>query len=153
MVVWSGLRTSKWIDLVDEEDIQPNGVDLKIDRMYILRGENIREEVKPENDRFVLYGSLQYVCKLMNFVEIPQGVCAIFLPRSSMWRKKGLIIIGSLFDTGYTGVPEIFVKPTFDVTLRKGERIGQIVYMDAEDTFPYNGQYKESKVKLNVCSA
>lgn len=148
MTVWSGIRISKYISWVKEEDIQPNGVDLHIEEVFRLCGEDKREPCVPDGNVYRLLASEQYVARFRNHVIIPQGACAIFLPRSSMWRKKGLIICHSLFDTGYSGHPEVFIKPTFDVKLGIRERIGQIVYMDADFTFEYNGQYQEAKIEV-----
>lgn len=149
MTVWSGIRTSNYISHVKEEDIQPNGVDLRVGDIWYLRKEDEREAIHGFGKGYslLLSASKQYVARAINRVTIPQGACAIFLPRSSMWRKKGLIICHSLFDTGYSGHPEFFIKPTFDVEIKYGERIGQIVYMDADFTFEYNGQYQEAKVE------
>lgn len=150
MSVWSGIKTSKFITDVDKEkDIQPNGVDLRIGDIWRIGKENEREIHGFDKGSFVyLQSTEQYIARTINQVTIPQGACAIFLPRSSMWRKKGLIICHSLFDTGYSGHPEFFIKPTFDVKIKYGERIGQIVYMDADFTFEYNGQYQEAKVEV-----
>ena len=145
MVVWCGIRTSGYITNIEDKDVQPNGVDLRIGKLWYLREENVRKIVLPDSKGFYKLSSLkQYVAKFKNQVIIPNNVCAIFLPRSTMWRKKGLIICHSLFDTGYVGYPEVFIKPSFDVKIKSNERIGQIVFMDAEPTFEYGGQYLET---------
>ena len=51
----------------------------------------------------------------------------------------------SLWDTGYVGHGEVLIFPTINTFLRDGERFGQIVFVDAEDTFQYKGQYQENK--------
>lgn len=149
MAVWSGVKASKYVTGWEDRDIQPNGIDLRIDRIYRLIDEDRRRSLG-DAKVYKLRQLEQYVVKFRNSVIIPQEACAIFLPRSTMWRKKGLIICHSLFDTGYTGYPEVFVKPTFDVKLKRDERIGQIVYMDAEPTFEYIGKYKEKIPTLGI---
>ena len=149
MVVWSGKNVAEYVEDVDEEMIQPNGTDLRVDEVYSLDAEAGRKLLKPDEDgRYNLSPFQPYIIKFANKVRIPEKTVGMFFVRSTMWRKRGIIIQASLWDTGYVGRGEILVMSLVDSYLVAEERFGQIVFLNAEDTVPYNGQYQEEKYEM-----
>ena len=67
-------------------------------------------------------------------VAIPEGYAGFVLPRSGLANRHGLTMVNTpgLIDSGYRG--EIFLillntDPSADVTVERGERIGQLVVL------------------------
>ena len=151
-MIWSGKRVAEYVEDVDEEMIQPNGVDLRVGECYILLPYTGKRKIVEPEDRYgyiPLKANRAYIVKFKNRVKIPEKTVGMFFVRSSMWRKRGILIQASLWDTGYVGHGEVLIFPTVNSFLYIGERFGQIVFADAEDTFLYNGQYQEDTLELN----
>lgn len=63
-------------------------------------------------------------------VQIPEGFCGIFVPRSSI-AAKGLIIQTSIIDPDYCGEVHLIAQNGTDSTLtfEKGQRLGSLVVL------------------------
>ena len=144
MVVWSGKRVAQYVEDVTEDMIQPNGIDLKVNSVFQVEPDGERRQIKPDKYLTIyLKARKPYILNFKNKVVIPDKVVGMFFVRSTMWRTRGILIQPSLWDTGYIGHGEVLVYPTIDTYLRADERFGQIVFLDADDTFVYSGQYQE----------
>lgn len=85
---------------------------------------------------------------LNEIVNLPADVFATFIQRST-FNRKGVIILGSIYDPGYNGQigctvynlsgEELYIEP--------GERIGQMVFYKAESASSYNGKYQGEHLK------
>ena len=144
-MIWSGKRVAEYVEDVDEDMIQPNGVDLRVGECYLILSPVKRKPVELKYNIISLEAGHPYIIRFKNKVRIPEKTVGMFFVRSTMWRKRGILIQASLWDTGYVGRGEVLVFPTINTYVTVGERFGQIVFADAEDTFLYNGQYQEEE--------
>lgn len=76
-------------------------------------------------------------------IHLPDNVYSTFTHRSS-FNRKGILITGSIYDPGYKGVVgcSIYNMSGRELILAKGERIGQMVFFDADSASDYNGQWQ-----------
>ena len=81
---------------------------------------------------------------LNEVVKLPKDIYAQFYHRSS-FNRKGVLIIGSIYDPGYNGVVgcTIYNLSGNVLKIKKNERIGQMVFYKADAAFEYNGQYQK----------
>ncbi|NIA03797.1 MAG: hypothetical protein GWP09_00420 [Nitrospiraceae bacterium] len=150
-MIWSGKRVAEYVQDVNKDMIQPNGIDLCIGEIFLLRPISERKKLKPNKYNLYLLNRFQpYIIRFKNKVVIPNKVVGMFFVRSTMWRARGIMIQPSLWDTGYVGHGEVLIFPTIDTFLLDGERFGQIVFADAEKTFQYRGQYQELVKSSNL---
>ena len=147
------------IENVDEKNVQPSGVDLRLKCVYRLKnggflGTNNRmtpdieivsdrlgERVKLEPNEFVLV-------ETMEKVNIPKDVTAIVLPRSSLFRC-GVSLHTAVVDPGFQGTLTFGMKNLSDQTfeIEIGSKIGQIVFEEVKGNVKlYDGKYQGGKV-------
>lgn len=105
-----------------------------------LRGE-ARMPVRAHHDDagWDLYVSQTVVVPPHGFMDVPSGV-SIQLPngywgmltgRSSTIRKRGLLVVQGIIDTGYTGelFSAVWNLTSEPVTLTRGERVAQLIIL------------------------
>ncbi len=64
-------------------------------------------------------------------LQMPDDIWCTIVGRSSM-NKRGILVLQGTIDSGYTGPLFATVMPTQgDVWIDKGERIAQVIFMDA----------------------
>lgn len=82
-------------------------------------------------------------------VFLPKDVYATFTHRSS-YNRKGVFITGSIYDPGYCGQigATIYNLSGDMLVFPKNERIGQMVFFEADAASEYQGQYQNEN--LNV---
>lgn len=132
-----------------EEQVQPNGVDLRLGAVYevLVRSwpnGNKYTAAKNDGETFFLKPGY-YIVEFMERISIPSGSSGIVFPRSSLIRS-GAMLYSALWDTGYSGVGKcgLQVFGTVDgstLKLKKGERIAQLALMKSVAFKNYNGNY------------
>lgn len=152
MVVLSGEEVSKILGVNSEEQIQPNGVDLRLGRLLAFLSNTVNfsnlnednaKEIEPINNEYHLkFGA--YLVEFEEVVKIPLNCVGFVLPRSTLLRH-GLDLRTAVWDSGYEGKGKcLLVNYREHAILRKGLRIGQIVMIRAEGVKkPYSGQYQK----------
>jgi dUTP pyrophosphatase len=138
-----------------DEQVQPNGVDLRVESLWRLEGrgqlgltgaERVaapRAPVTGVGDWFELEPG-PYVARLVEVVALPVDVMALGRPRSSLLRN-GVAVHNAVWDAGYVGRSEILVlvyNPA-GFRVRRFSRIVQLVFfrLDAP-TAPYAGTFQ-----------
>ncbi|MHA1410563.1 MAG: dCTP deaminase domain-containing protein, partial [Candidatus Odinarchaeia archaeon] len=125
---FSVINPLNWIEILDpppsDEQIQPNGIDLRVNRIYTHKtdygsehffGKNSKNgyplvEYKPIYDSILngyywkLNPNSEYVIEYLEAVKIPKNTMGLIFPRSSLWRLFGALIHTSVWDSGYVGV-------------------------------------------------
>ena len=145
-------------DLTDvEHQLQPNGVDLRIDRVFkltspallgatdALREPAAREEIPADADGWWDLHQGSYVVMLKERLNLPADLMALGRPRSTLLRS-GVSIHTAVWDAGYSGRSEalltVFNGRGFRV--QRGARVLQLVFMRLEQATRdgYRGKYQ-----------
>ena len=142
-----------------EAQIQPNGVDLRLDGVWALDGPGRigetnddrlipeRREVRPVDGWYTL-GPGPYVIRLAETVTLPRDLMAFGRPRSSLGRC-GVAIHTAVWDAGYSGRSEalLVVYNPAGFRVRRGARVLQLVFVGLDaPTHPYAGRYQGENV-------
>ncbi|AKH96933.1 deoxyuridine 5'-triphosphate nucleotidohydrolase [Halanaeroarchaeum sulfurireducens] len=155
----SGGFVAEHLEDVDEEQIQPNGVDLRLDWVleqrepgYISRegtaiGE--RQTIHPEqrdDDRESYYLTPGgYILQYAETVAIPEEHVGFVLPRSSLMRNSAMLNT-AVWDAGYRGRGEGLLQVHHDIELERGARVAQLVLAAADHEDVYDGSYQGERV-------
>lgn len=151
----SGAFVADHVDPTDDEQVQPNGVDLRLAAVLEPRdagrigrdGKEVadRREVAPETvDDDVGTYYLQpggYVLRYAETVSIPAGHVGFIYPRSSLMRNACMLNT-AVWDAGYTGKGEGLLQVHHDVELERGARVAQLVLAEADHEGTYDGSYQ-----------
>lgn len=97
---------------------------------------------KDKNLYYFLKRNTPYIVKTIESVYIPKDAVGIIFSRST-FNRNGIIIRGTLFDSGFKGQPSLAIYPFQNIRIAKGTRIAQIVFVTAETYKLYNGKYQE----------
>lgn len=130
---------------LDEEAIQPNGVDLSIGKLYRLDGNaRLRNDGYEKPDRVPVsteeYNGVEYhqvdqrnayIIKYAEKIHIPESHIGLVLPRSRLMRC-GLGVDTAVWDAGYEGVGEGQLVANQPASLEAGMRVAQIVFARTE---------------------
>lgn len=153
-MVREGRFIAQFVAPVDAEQIQPNGVDLRLGQLFRVTGTGAlhpdrtelaeREPVDLPDDPAAAPAALApgaYVVRYVEKVYVPDGHVGLILPRSSLLRN-GAVLYSALWDQGYEGRGEGLLVLWHPLVLPKGCRIGQFVLMTAEAAAAYRGQWQ-----------
>lgn len=140
-----------------DEQIQPNGVDLRVHRVVHVSGVarlpsdtskldgdlvNITE-IPPKNGWFSLkVNPGNYLVDFRENITVPDGYCAIIIPRSSMART-GINVLSGLWDTGFTGRLGASIRNLNPIDIQYGARLAQVMFVKSEFSgHRYSGRYQ-----------
>lgn len=150
----SGAFVAEHVSPVTDEQVQPNGVDLRFDSIFkqtepgrIGRdgkrvGERRALDTQPSNgdsDYQVPPGG--YVVRYAETVTIPADHVGFVFPRSSLLRNS-CTLDTAVWDAGYEGRGEGLLEVHNEVALAAGARIAQLVLAEARHTGTYDGTYQ-----------
>lgn len=136
---------------VDDEDIQPNAVDLKIAKVFRIhsslftlsktqKSHRVTVEIEPTEGGWLLEPG-QYEVVMENTVNIAEGEAGWLVARSTL-NRNGVFITSGLYDAGFrgkaAGVMHVTCGP---VALEKGSRVAQFLLFKAESVKMYDGDY------------
>ena len=160
----SGAFVADQLGDLDPEQVQPNGVDLRLDAILepvepgsITRdGTTIgrREPLDPapldsesgsdgrEGYRLDPGG---YILQYAETVSIPEGHIGFVLPRSSLMRN-GAMANTAVWDAGYEGRGEGLLQVHHEITLETGARVAQLVLASADHEGVYDGSYQGERL-------
>ena len=144
-----------------KECLAPNGYDLRVrgvyeittdlDAILIADDKNIKKKaygiLRPRRlNNHKLYYFLKkfvpYEIRTIESVCIPKDMVGLIFSRSS-FNRAGIIIRGTLFDSGFKGAPSLTLYPFQNIYIAKGTRIAQIIFVKADAYKLYKGQYQE----------
>lgn len=134
--------TPKGNEELDHEQIQPNGVDLKIGSIKRASGEALIEddqydkgqytqEIPNEDGIYVLEKGFYRVI-YDEIIEIPENHIGFVYPRSRLMRSGGNLRT-AVWDSGYKGKGEGGLSIDRKMGVEDGMRIGQIVMCRTEE--------------------
>lgn len=143
-----------------QDQIQPNAIDLKVDRLYAIRYENPFEisedgkthrgsvEIEPDKDNWWNLGAGSYEIIMEGEVEMGPDEVGWVIPRSTL-NRNGLYLTSGLYDSGYKGVMASVLHITGSkltkTRIKKGTRVGQFLLFKAESLSTYDGDYGTGK--------
>ena len=158
-----GSDTRTTLSDVDDICIQPNAIDLRLDKVFKINEEVFylseqdkqhrgSVEIIPEdNDWFVLAPG-HYEVVMKNIIDVGSNEAGWVITRSTL-NRNGVFLTSGLYDAGYNGimaaVMHVSVAP---FVVQKGTRIGQYLCFDSEALHHYDGSYglgKEHDEKYN----
>lgn len=156
-----------YVTPVDDEQVQPNGVDLRVKEIWAVDGKayldadskmhfmnmnkySALEHFDNGESEFVLYAGTHYAVDFMETVSVPERYCAIIYPRSSLLRA-GAFVTSALWDTGFEGQLGGFIRPMCDLYIHPKARIAQIVFTKANfNGHRYDGRYQGATSQLGI---
>lgn len=137
---------------VEEKDVQPNAVDLKLEKVYqILTNEfeisndhkkhRGTEELLPDTEGYFTLHPGSYEIIMENLINVGEGEAGWVITRSTL-NRNGCFITSGLYDSGYHGVMAGVLHVTMGTArIKKGTRVGQYLSFDSESLHMYDGDY------------
>lgn len=137
---------------VYEGDVQPNAVDLRLDKIFKIKQETFvitneykthrgTEEITPDGDGDFHLDPGHYEVVMENIIQVGEGEAGWVITRSTL-NRNGLFLTSGLYDSGYHGVMAGVLHVTVGpAVIRKGTRIGQYLSFDAQALHSYEGSY------------
>jgi len=144
-------------DPLDDEQVQPNGVDLTLGAVLEpaqpgrigREGKTIadRIEIAPDDpDRVYRLDPGGYVAQYEETVAIPEEHVGFVLPRSSLMRN-GATLETAVWDAGYQGKGEGLLQVQHPIEIEQGARFAQLVLAEADHEDLYDGSYQGERLE------
>jgi len=151
----SGAFVAEHVRPTTDEQVQPNGVDLRLDAVFEQRepgfvgredtqiADRRRREGESVGDERTVYDLPPggYVVRYAETVAIPDGHVGFVYPRSSLMRNSCMLNT-AVWDAGYEGRGEGLLQVHHEVELEAGARIAQLVLAEAAHEGTYDGSYQ-----------
>jgi dUTP pyrophosphatase len=150
----SGAFVAEHVEPTRDDQVQPNGVDLTLERVFeqvepgrIGRdGKEIggrREHEVTESGGAETYTLPPggYVARYGETVRIPEGHVGFVYPRSSLLRNSCMLDT-AVWDAGYEGRGEGLLEVYHQIEVERGARIAQLVLVEADHGDTYEGSYQ-----------
>ena len=141
---------------VQEGDVQPNAVDLRVGKIFKINPDLFSisneekkhrgtEELKPDIEGYYVLVPGHYEVVMENIIEVGEGEAGWVITRSTL-NRNGCFLTSGLYDTGYHGVMAGVLHVTVGIArIKQGTRIGQYISFNAEALHKYNGDYGVGK--------
>jgi deoxycytidine triphosphate deaminase len=141
---------------VQEGDVQPNAVDLRVDKVFriesnlfvidetqkIHRGAT---EILPNDNGnwFLPVGTYEVIME--NDISVGEGEAGWVITRSTL-NRNGVFLTSGLYDSGYNGKMAGCMHVTVgDIKIKRGTRVGQYLNFESESMSLYGGDYGKGK--------
>jgi deoxycytidine triphosphate deaminase len=141
---------------VQEGDIQPNAVDLRLGKVFKLSQSTFKidekekvhrgsYELKPDPMGYFNLAEGHYEVVMENMITVGDGEAGWVITRSTL-NRNGVFLTSGLYDTGYDGVMAGVMHVTCGpMRIQQGTRIGQYLSFNAESLHKYDGSYGKGK--------
>lgn len=155
MIHIQGHQSESRLTNVHAEDIQPNAVDLRVDRVmrigsgrFVLGKETKTHRhystempyMHGEGEWWELYPG-HYEIVMENIIEVGPSEAGFVITRSTL-NRNGCYLTSGLYDSGYNGAMAAALHVTCgSMHLERGARVGQYVNFQAEALDSYKGSY------------
>jgi len=154
----SGASVAAALGDVDDEQVQPNGVDLTLGGVerqtspgrIATDGKSLgeRRAVEPEardgRERYALDPGY-YVAQYAETVRVPEGHVGFVYPRSSLLRNSCMLHT-AVWDAGYEGRGEGLLEVGHPIEIERGARFAQFVLCAADHEDVYDGSYQGERL-------
>ncbi|MDR0913243.1 MAG: deoxyuridine 5'-triphosphate nucleotidohydrolase [Methanobrevibacter sp.] len=135
-----------------KELIQPAGIDLALDKIYIQKTagslidneKNLPEIEELDGPVYTLKSKTAYLGSIDRKIKIPKGYAMLYKPRSTLLRSF-VSVQTAVGDPGFYGTLMfmIYNHGDFDYKIKQGDRIAQGVVFNVDGSGEYNGAYQE----------
>lgn len=147
-----GKESRSTLTNVQDSDIQPNAVDLRLGKVFLIKPDVfvIDEqqkrhrgtiELQVNEDGYYQLDVGHYEVVMENIINVGQGEAGWVITRSTL-NRNGVFLTSGLYDSMYhgimAGVMHVTVGP---MRIKPGTRIGQYLNFNAEMLHAYNGSY------------
>ena len=141
---------------VEQKDIQPNAVDLRVSKFFRVSTKDFvisedqkthrgSKEIEPDIDGWFYLQPGHYEVIMENTIDVGDNEAGWVITRSTL-NRNGLFLTSGLYDTGYNGVMAGMIHVTIGAArIKKGTRIGQYLNFEAESIKVYDGSYGRGK--------
>ncbi len=148
-----------WIRGIADQgvQVQPNAIDFTLDEVFSVNlantfvvsegGKQMRGGAKvspvPQRDGsgdFWVLVDPVYDCLSNMYVEVPEGVAALLVIRST-FNRNGIYLTSGLYDSGYKGHIGFVLHNIGTTKVGVGTRVGQIIFVESSNAGIYAGQY------------
>jgi len=141
---------------VQEGDVQPNAVDLRLGKVFKISQSTFKidekekqhrgsYEMKPDEQGYYNLAEGHYEVIMDNMITVGEGEAGWVITRSTL-NRNGVFLTSGLYDTGYDGVMAGMMHVTCGpMRIQKGTRIGQYLSFNAEALHKYDGDYGKNK--------
>jgi deoxycytidine triphosphate deaminase len=151
-----GPNSKSTLTNVQEGDVQPNAVDLRLGKVFKLSQSTFVIDEQQKKHR----GSFEMQPDGMGYYNLPEGHYEVIMDNKivvgkdeagwvitrSTLNRNGVFLTSGLYDTGYDGVMAGVMHVTCGpMRIARGTRIGQYLSFNAESLFNYNGDYGVGK--------
>ena len=147
-----------WIkgDFTDK-NVQPNAIDFTLDKLFTIAENNIfrideeskemrggdpveaEHDIRLEKDYWRLSDHTSYDGMSDFYVDVPEGVAALLIVRST-FNRNGIFITSGLYDSGFKGHCGFAIhNNSGPAYIAPHTRIGQIIFVDSESAKMYDG--------------
>ena len=143
---------------LDEEQIQPASVDIRLGNHFLKLDENrieamsMTDEIKYisfEADQVIIPSNSFLLATTREYIKLPNNLTAFVEGRSSIGRMGLFIQNAGWVDPGFEGniTLELYNANRLPIKLESGRRICQLVFaqMDQAAENPYRGKYQGQK--------
>lgn len=156
---------------INLNNIQPNAIDFTLDKMFeickvpcsitetIPKNMRVQQEVptyglvsghndptgRAKTTAGWMIESGSYDCMSDFYVEIPEGVAAYLIVRST-FNRNGMFITSGLYDSGFKGhIGFVLHNPIGSATIEVGIRVGQIIFISSDSAGVYAGGWNHQQ--------
>lgn len=151
-----GPESKSTLTNVQEGDVQPNAVDLRLGKVFAIKNnlfeiseeEKIHRgstEISPDTDGWFDLPVGTYEVVMENIINVGEGEAGWVITRSTL-NRNGVFLTSGLYDSGYHGVMAGCMHVEVSrMRIKKGTRIGQYLSFNAEALHKYDGSYGLNK--------
>lgn len=141
---------------VQDGDVQPNAVDLRLGKVYWIKPQTFTidedqkvhrgsELMEIDDDGYYNLGVGHYEVVMDNEITVGEGEAGFVITRSTL-NRNGVFLTSGLYDTGYNGVMAGVMHVAVGLMkIKPGTRIGQYLCFEAEQMSIYSGDYGKGK--------
>jgi len=148
-----GKNSRSTLTNVKEDDVQPNAVDLRLDKVFKIKEEVFEVsneekkhrgtdyEIQPRRDGYFFLQPGHYEVVMENIINVGENEAGWVITRSTL-NRNGLFLTSGLYHSGYHGVMAGVLHVTIGpARIKKGTRVGQYLSFDSESLSSYEGDY------------
>lgn len=151
-----GTNSKSSLTNVQDGDVQPNAVDLRLGKVFKIneavfevsnehKKHRGSEEVQPDADGYYSLEPGSYEVVMENIIRVGEDEAGWVITRSTL-NRNGCFITSGLYDTGYHGVMAGVLHVSIGTArIKQGTRIGQYLSFNAEALHHYDGDYGVGK--------